>query len=115
AYTQQEVELSEKLSLTLRAWGMTKRREGIFERNAIITTDFVTTYQPVEPLVISLAFNDIFNGFYFQDIATIQAVKSLQRFNFDSRQVVLSIRYSIGKSKADFQTREAFDASNRVR
>lgn len=115
AYTQQEVDLSEKMSITLRAWGMTKRREGIFERNAIITTDFVATYQPSEPLVISLSFIDMFNGFYFQDIATIQAVQSLQRFNIDSRQVALSIRYSLGKSKADFQTREAFEASNRVR
>lgn len=114
-YTNHEFKLPKSYRIAVSAWGMTRRKEGLFQRNAlfVLNTSFSKTF--FEKIYATLAFNDIFHGMRFVDRTIIGPISSESTFIADSREVVLSLRYNLGSGKSRYRNKKIFEGENRVK
>lgn len=95
--------------LTLLAWGFTKRKEGIFEKNAFFVADVSLSKTFFKKLNCTLMFSDIFNTMKFQEKFTINDIESKRFIYSDFRAISLSIKYTFGKEKESRYKNEIID------
>ncbi len=114
-YTSNEFRLPRKFSFSLSSWGFTKRKEGLFERNAITTFNLAISKTFFDKLNCALAFNDIFNGINYEEESTLNEIQSTNIFNVDSREVAFTIKYMFGTDQSRYQNRKVYEYEGRVR
>ncbi len=114
-YSNNEFKIASKTTLGIHLWGLTKRYQGIFERNDmfILGASFSKTF--FENLQLTINANDIFGNMNFEDRYTINGITSEDIFYVNAQEISFSIKYSFGKVKdAAFKNKDIDDNLNRM-
>lgn len=84
---------------TLSAWGLTKRKEGIFDRNAFVVVDLSLSKTFFKKLDCNLLFSDIFKTMKFNERFFLNNIESKGTFYTDTHSITLTLKYTFGKEK----------------
>lgn len=115
-YSNQTFSLPSSLTVSLTAWGVTRQKEGVFERNARVVLDASTSKTFFRNWNCTLSFNDIFRNMIFKERFTINGVTSRSRYLTDAHEVSIAIKYSFGSIKeAQYKEKDVDENSNRIR
>ncbi len=98
-YTDHQFKLRKDITISLGGWALTKRSEGIFERNAMVVLNAAITKTFFEKLHCSLRFNDITRAMNFEESYAINGVNANGIYFADGREIAFSMKYSFGKIK----------------
>lgn len=98
-YSSHQFRMAKDTIISLDGWGMTKRREGIFERNALFVLNAGISQTFFKKLQCSLRFNDIGRTMQFEERYGINGIRSDGIFFTDAREIALTVKYSLGKIK----------------
>jgi len=115
-YSNTEFKIKPKTTLSVNFWGLSKRHQGIFERNALVIlgASFATTiYQKLQ---LSINANDIFRNMNFEDRYTANQIEAKDTFFVNAQELSFSLQYSFGKTKkSSFKNKDVDDNLNRIR
>lgn len=115
AYTNHQFRIAKDTTLSLGGWALTRRKEGIFERNAMLVADASLVKTFGEKLQCAIRFNDIFRGLNFEESYTIDGVRSRGEFFGDGREVALSVKYMMGSQKKNrFKNKDVDENIDRI-
>jgi len=115
-YTNHQFKIGKDTTLSLGGWGMTKRNEGIFKRNALIVMDAAITKTFFKKLRCSVRFNDITRAMNFEESYTINGVEADGVFFGDGQEIAMSIKYSLGKIKdPSYKNKDVDENLGRIR
>lgn len=115
-YSNQTFTLPSSITVSLTAWGVTRQKEGVFERNARVILDASTSKTFFKNWICTLSFNDIFRNMIFKERFTINGVTSQSRYLTDAHEVSIAIKYSFGSIKeAQYKEKDVDENSNRIR
>ena len=115
-YTNHQFKIARDTTLSLGGWGLTKRREGIFKRNAIAVLDAAISKTFFDKLQCSLRFNDITRGMNFEESYNINGVSAEGTYFADGREISFALKYELGKRKAtDYKDKKIDDNFDRIR
>ncbi len=115
-YSNNEFKLPKKYTISVTAWGLTKQKEGVFERNEKIIMDFAISKTFFTNWSCTLSYNDIFRAMIYKENFTFNTISSSSRYLVDSHEFSIAIKYSFGKIKAmEFKEKNIDDNSNRIR
>ncbi|MEM7381264.1 MAG: outer membrane beta-barrel family protein, partial [Bacteroidota bacterium] len=114
-YTNHQFKIARDTTISVGAWGLTKRKEGIYERNGIFTLEAAASKTFFKQLRCSLRLNDITRGQNYRESYNIGGVEAEGVYFGDLREIALSLQYSFGKSKeVDYKNREVDDNLDRI-
>lgn len=108
-YSNNQITLPQGYVFTVSGWGLTKRKEGIFERNALTIIDLAVSKTFFNKLDCNLMFSDIFNSMKFDEKFILNDIESKGVFYVDSRAITLSLKYTFGKAKASKYKNESIE------
>jgi hypothetical protein len=115
-YSNNEFKLPRKYTASLTAWGLTKQREGVFERNEKLIMDLAISKTFFTNWSCTVSYNDIFRNMIYKENFTINTISSSSRYLVDSHEFSIAVKYSFGKIKAmEFKEKNIDDNSNRIR
>ncbi len=115
-YTDHQFKIGDDTTLSLGGWGFTKRSEGIFMRNGLISLNAAITKTFFDTLNCSLHFNDITKAQNFEESYSIDGVNANGVYFADAREIALSIKYSIGTHKEpDYKNRDVDENLDRIK
>jgi len=115
-YSNNEFKLSKGYTISLTASGVTKQKEGIFERSPWFIMDLGISKTFFTNWNCTLSYNDIFRGTIYEESFIINNISSKSRFLVDSHEISIAIKYSFGKIKTtEFKEKNIDDNSNRIR
>lgn len=115
-YSNHIFKLPKEIDLSLTAWGLTQRNEGIFERNALFTMDLALSKTFFKNLNCTLSFNDIFKQMKFYENFTINNVSAKGVYFTDAHLISFSVKYAFGKIKNEaFKEKIIDENSERIR
>ncbi|PWV51544.1 outer membrane beta-barrel protein [Chitinophaga sp. S165] len=100
AYSNNQLKLPENITFSLTGWALTKRNEGVYERNALMQIDTsLTKAFPKSRINCSLSWNDIFNTLNATEAFTLNNISS-RGFYFDNvREFSIAVRYAFGVTR----------------
>jgi hypothetical protein len=98
-YTDHQFKIGKDTTISLGGWGFTKRSEGIFDRNGLVSLNAAITKTFFDKLHCSLRFNDITKAQNFEERYSINGVNADGVYFADAQEIALSIKYSLGKMK----------------
>ncbi|MCD8165295.1 MAG: outer membrane beta-barrel family protein [Bacteroides sp.] len=98
-YSNNQFSLPAGYLFTLSGWGMTKRKEGVFQKNSLFIMDMALAKTFFGKLNCSLMVSDIFKGMKFNERFILNSIDSKGVFYADSRAVTLTLKYSFGKDR----------------
>jgi len=113
-YTNHNFKLPREFSFNFNAWGFTKRREGAYQRNALVIAGIGISRVFFDNLYCTFNFNNLLNNRVFEEVSSVNQVESFNGFFVDNRELSFSLKYSFGKIKSKYKNRDVND-SNRVR
>ncbi len=114
-YTNHQFKIARDTTISVGAWGLTKRNEGIYERNGIFTLEAAVSKTFFKQLRCSLRLNDITRGQNYRESYHIGGVEAEGVYFGDLREIALSLQYSFGKSKeVDYKNKEVDDNLGRI-
>ncbi len=114
-YTNQQFKISKDTTIAFGGWALTKRREGIFERNAMLVADASIVKNFGDSFQCALRFNDIFRELNFEESYEVDGVESTGAFFVDGREVALSLRYTLGGQKKNaFKNKNVDENTDRI-
>lgn len=115
-YSNNIFRLPKAIELILTSWGITKRTEGVFERNGLITFDMAVSKTLFKNLNCTLSYNDIFRKVKFNENFSSNNITSKGVFYTDLHLLSIAMRYSFGKiKKQEFKERAIDENSSRIR
>lgn len=115
-YTDHQFKIAKETSLSFGGWGLTKRSEGIFERNAMFVFNAAIAKTFFKKLHCSLRLNDITKAMNFEENYTINGVVADGVYYVDAREVAFSMKYTFGKSKTPkFKNKNIDENLDRIR
>ncbi|MGB5821556.1 MAG: outer membrane beta-barrel family protein [Saonia sp.] len=115
-YTNHQFMVAKDTIIAIGGWGLTKRNEGIFERNALFVLEAAISTTFFEKLQCSLRFNDITRTMNFEESYTINGIEANGIFFTDVREVALTVKYAFGKSKEpDYKNKDVDDNLDRIK
>ncbi len=115
-YSNTEFKIQPKTTIGINFWGLSKRYEGIFERNAvfILGASFSKTFN--SDIHFSLNANDIFRNMNFKDTYIANDIMASDVYNVNAQELSFSLKYSFGKTKkSSFKNKDVDDNLNRIR
>lgn len=98
-YTDHQFRLGKNTTLSFGGWAMTRRTQGIFERNAMVVWNATLNKTFFDRLNCSLRFNDITKAMNFEERYTINGVTADGTYFADAQEVAFSIKYAFGNGK----------------
>ncbi len=114
-YSNNEFKLASKTTLGVNLWGLTKRYQGIFERNSIFVLGATFSKTFFKHLKLTINANDIFRNMNFKDRYTINNITSEDVFYVNAQELSFSLNYSFGKiKKSAFKNKDIDDSLNRM-
>lgn len=115
-YTDHQFKIGKETTLSFGGWALTKRSEGIFERNAMAVFNTSITKIFFKNLHCSLRFNDITKAMNFEESYAINGVIADGVYFVDAQEIAFSLKYSFGKSKdPDYKNKEVDENLDRIR
>ena len=115
-YTDHQFKIGKETTLSFGGWGMTKRSEGIFERNAMLVLNTAITKTFFEKLHCSLRFNDITRAMNFEEEYSINGVHADGVYFADAREIAFSMKYTFGKVKdPNYKNKNVDENLDRIR
>lgn len=114
-YTNHSFKLPGDWSFNCNAWGFTKRKEGAYERNALVIANAGISKVIFGKLSCTFNFNNILNNRSFEENSIVNSVQAFNGFFVDSRELSLSLKYSFGQIKSKYKNKNVNDNGNRVR
>ncbi len=114
-YSNNEFKLASKVTIGVNLWGLTKRYQGIFERNSIFILGATFSKTFFKNLKLTINANDIFRNMNFEDRYTINDIISEDIFYVNAEELSFSLKYSFGKiNKLAFKNKDIDDNLNRM-
>ncbi len=115
-YTDQQFKIGKDTTVSFGGWALTKRNEGIFQRNALLVFNAAITKTFFEKLHCALRFNDITKAMNFEESYAINGVEANGTYFADGREIALSIKYSLGKIKdPSYKNKDIDENLDRIR
>ncbi|HEU4790626.1 MAG TPA: outer membrane beta-barrel family protein [Flavobacterium sp.] len=115
-YSNNEFKFPKGYTFSLTTWGLTKQREGVFERKAMFIMDLGISKTFFTNWNCTLSYNDIFSNTIYEERFTINDISSKARYLVDAHEFSIAVKYSFGKIKsAEFKEKNIDDNSNRIR
>lgn len=115
-YTDQQFKIGQETTLSFGGWGLTKRSEGIFERNAMVVFNAAITKTFFKKVHCSLRFNDITKAMNFEESYAINGVIADGVYFVDAREIAFSMKYTFGKIKdPNYKNKDVDENLNRIR
>jgi len=115
-YSNHQFKLPAACILMVSGWGITKRNEGIFQRNAGYAIDTAVTKTFFNKLNCSLGYNSLLSTGQVKENFDVNGVTSKGIYYLDQRQVSLSVKYAFGKLKdSAYKNKDVNDNMNRIR
>jgi len=99
----------------LNIWGITKRNEGVFTRNAIVTADAALSKTFFNVVDYTLSYNNLFGNFNFDENFIVNNIATQGRYFTDVREIALAVKYRFGNFKNSAYKEKSIDDANRVR
>lgn len=99
AYTDQQFKIAIDTTVSIGAWGFTKRSEGIFNRNALVSFNAALTKTFFKKLHLSFRWNDITRAMNFEEAYSINGVNANGVYFADGREIAFSLKYALGRIK----------------
>ena len=115
-YTVNEIDLRNGYNLLVSGWFLTKRYNGLYEKSSLSNVTLGISKTFFNKLFVSVAVNDIFRGLN-SDLKFINSnVTFDQLFYEDSKELLISAKYSFGKIKSSsYKTRAVDENMYRIR
>ncbi len=114
-YSSNTVTLPKGFDFLFDGYVLTKRTQGIYERNAqyILNLGMNKSYKNLD---FSLRFNDVFKQMKFSELLNYGAISSKNIFYTDTREISLNLKYNFGKvSKSAFKEKKVNDEVGRLK
>ncbi|KUJ62835.1 TonB-dependent receptor [Flavobacteriaceae bacterium CRH] len=109
-----EFKLPKEYSFMLNFWGLTKQNTGVFETNPRFRVDMAVSKTFSKKWNCTLSCNNVFKSTIEEEKFTINTINSNTRYIVDSHEISLSIRYSFGKIKTEFNEKNNDENQYRV-
>jgi hypothetical protein len=113
-YTNQQLKVAKDTIVSVGGWALTKRQEGIIKRNGLVVLNASVTTTLFEKLQCALRFNDITKAMNYDESYSINGVEANGTYFADGREVALSVKYSFGKTSAQFKNKDVDENLNRI-
>ncbi|WP_222983322.1 TonB-dependent receptor [Flagellimonas meishanensis] len=114
AYTNHQFRIARDTVVSLGGWYLSKRREGIFQRNSLLFLEASIT-KKIGSFDCALRFNDITRGLNFEERYSINGIEAEGIYFGDAREMAVSVKYSFGKNKSsDFKNRDVDENLDRI-
>lgn len=115
-FSEHTFKLKKDLSIALTGFGMTNRKEGVFNKNAYFITNLALTKKFGDNWMLTLSGNDIFHQMNFTEKFTVDGIRSKVDYFTDTREFSVAIRYSFGKIKdSAYKEREIDENTGRIK
>ncbi|HEY0176945.1 MAG TPA: outer membrane beta-barrel family protein, partial [Pedobacter sp.] len=115
-YSNNQFKLPGGYDFMVSGWGITKRNEGIFERNAMAAIDTTITKTFFKKLTCSLSYNSIISTGQAKENFNVNDVVSRGVYYLNNREVAMSLKYAFGKLKdSKYKNRDVNDDLNRIK
>jgi len=115
-YSNHQFKIDNSSSISINGWGLTKRNEGIFERNALFALNASITKKFFDRLDTTLSFNDIFNNLQYKESYLLQNIQVKNIFYTDRNKMSISLKYSFGEIKnIAYKNKDIDENLNRVK
>lgn len=115
-YSNNTFKLPKEFTFVFSFWGMTKQKEGVFERRANFVFDMSLAKTFGKNWSCTLNYNDIFKNTIYAERFTINNISSKSRYLVDANEVSISVKYSFGKIKeTEFIEKTIDENQSRVR
>lgn len=99
-YSNNQLKLPENVTFSLSGWALTKRYEGVYERNALMQVDTsLTKAFPASRIHCTLSWNDIFRTLNTREEFTLNNIKSRGFYYEDVREFSIAVRYAFGATR----------------
>ncbi|NAS13979.1 TonB-dependent receptor domain-containing protein [Poritiphilus flavus] len=114
-YTNHQFKIARDTTISVGGWGLTKRKEGIYERNGLFVLEAAFSKTFFKKLQCSLRLSDITRGQNYRESYNIAGVVAEGIYFGDAREIALSLQYSFGSSKAnEYRNKEVDDNLDRI-
>ncbi len=114
-YSNSELKIKPKITIGVNFWGLSKRYQGIFERNAMFILGASYNQTVLKNLRFSINVNDIFRNMNFNDRYTVNGIITNDTFYANAQELSFSLKYSFGKErKSSFKNKNVDDNLNRM-
>ncbi len=114
-FSNNEFRIAPKTILGLNLWGLTRRNQGAFKRNALFMASISFSKTFLEKLQLAINFNDIFKSVKYQNNYTSNNIKVQDIFYADSQEISFSLKYKFGETKkSSFKNMDIDNSSNRM-
>jgi len=115
-YTDHQFKIGKETTLSFGGWGLTKRSEGIFERNAMAVFNAAITKTFFKKLHCSLHWNDITRAMNFEEVYSSNGVNANGVYFVDAQEVAFSVKYALGRTKdPDYKNKDVDENLNRIK
>ena len=115
-YTDHQVKIEKDTTISFGGWALTKRSEGIFERNAMVVLNAAITRTFFDSLHCALRFNDITKAMNFEENYAINGVNASGVYFVDAQEIALSMKYTFGKRiDPDYKNKDVDEHLDRIR
>ncbi|MDI9309600.1 MAG: outer membrane beta-barrel family protein [Limnohabitans sp.] len=115
-YSNHIFKLPKEVEFSLTTWGLTSRKEGVFDRNGLVTFDLAISKTFFKQFDCTLSYNDIFRKVTYNENFTINNISSKGVYYTDSNLFSIAIKYTFGKiNKEEFRSKEVDENARRIR
>jgi len=114
-YSNHQFKLPANTTLGIVFWGLTKRYQGVLERNSMFVIGASLSKQFGKNLHAAINLNDIFRGMIYEDIYSINQINTNSTFYADGRNISFSLKYSFGRlAKSSYKNMDVDDNLKRM-
>ncbi len=115
-YTNHQYKLGKTTTVGFGGWALTKRSEGIFNRNAMVVLEASIAKTLFKKLHCSVRFNDITRAMNFRESYAIGGVNANGVYFADGKEIALSLKYTFAKGKAGaYKNKNVDEGLDRIR
>ncbi|MEZ5041873.1 MAG: outer membrane beta-barrel protein [Saprospiraceae bacterium] len=116
-YSNHQFKLPQSTVLGLFVWGLSKRKEGVFERNAYWILGGSISKTIHGKLQLAISFDDLLRAMNLGETYTINQIEAESTFFVDRKNMAFSLRYSFGKqtkANSSYRNKEIDEQLNRI-
>lgn len=115
-YSNHQIALPGGYACMVSGWWVTRRYEGLFERNALFAVDLGISKTFFKRLTCAINFNDIFRSLKSTEKFFVNNVQSDGVYYEDVREIAISIKYTFGKmSESKYKNKDVDENPDRVK
>jgi len=113
-YSNHIFSFKKDLTFSLTGWGLTKQRQGVYEKNAFFIMDLGVSKTFFGNLSCTLSCNNLFRNTTYSENFNISQVQSQTKYYTDTYEYSIALKYTFGKMKESNGEREV-DGTSRIR